>query len=371
MRQIYTIEISVLVSELRDFIGYYIDKFYELDKGKFRFRISKRNSKIDLVCVLGQRFSATRYIETVYSPTNFTIAVRKRITGFKIDSINQLNGDRIISLNLSKGEETIVIIIEMFGKGNLILTDNSFKIDLTYLRHKFRDRSIIHGETYRYPRNSEITISNLQDIKSVMIPFLDESDEDNSIIKTLSRMVNVGSMYLEDILNGFDINPKIKIKDMDAQMIKNISMSIPKFSDMIAAPSFRVYVRDGKVVDYAIQDIRKYADAEHQNFDSLQEMLEYFYLNVEPTDPTKDNPKSIELEISIQKQKTILKDMLDNIGSNRKLGESIFNRMYIVNRIINTAYNDRHITKEKLEGMFPEIKIYDVNLQKKTIEIEL
>lgn len=371
MRQIYTIEISALINELRDFIGYYIDKFYELDKAKFRFRISKRNSKIDLLCILSQRLSATNYIESVLTPTNFAVAVRKRITGFKIDSIDQINDDRIISLGLSKGEEKIFIIIEMFSKGNFILTDKEFKITLAYIRHKFRDRTIMHGEIYKHPKNSNIKISNLDDIKHLLIPFLNESDKSDSVIKILTHLTNIGSMYIEDILNRSDINPRLPIIDLNPQMIEKISKGISTLNEIILSPKPRVYIQEKEVIDYSICGIKKYAETEKKDFDTIQGMLEYFYHNATPTSLTRDNPKAKELEISIRKQKVILKEMLDNIGSNKIIGESIFNRMYIINRLIDAANDDRHMSVEKLSKLFPEIKIYNIDLKKKTIEIEI
>ena len=42
MRELYTIELVRLVEELRVLEGYYIDQFYELGKGRFRIKLSRK-----------------------------------------------------------------------------------------------------------------------------------------------------------------------------------------------------------------------------------------------------------------------------------------------------------------------------------------
>ena len=123
MRQLYTLELISLVKELQALTGFYVDKFYESEDNTFRFSLSRKGEKADVRCVLPYAIGRTEYIEQAEEPTNFATAVRKRITGFAIDAIEQYNNDRIIIIRLRKGEERINIILELFGKLNLAIEE--------------------------------------------------------------------------------------------------------------------------------------------------------------------------------------------------------------------------------------------------------
>jgi Predicted RNA-binding protein homologous to eukaryotic snRNP len=154
VRQICTVEVCVLARELdKGLKGYKIDKFYETGQGRFRFRLSKERRKVDLVCVLCKRINTTDTVEAAEKPTNFVLAMRKRIGSFGIESISQVNNDRIISMAVSKGVEKAEIIIEMFGKGNIIVVDGSRTIKLAYTNHRFKDRVVFPKEKYDAPKN--------------------------------------------------------------------------------------------------------------------------------------------------------------------------------------------------------------------------
>lgn len=371
MRQIYTLEIAALVKELKNLVDYRIDKFYEIDRGRFRIRVSSRTGKADLLFILGQTVNATTYIEGADFPTSFSQGIRKRITNAVIQDVVQLNDDRIIEFVLSKDGKRINLILEMFAKCNLITTGDNGVIDMAYFRHRFRDRTIRSGETYKTPENSAVHLSNLSNAKDIIREGVKSMEKHGSAIKVLANMTNLGSMYIEDVLNKLDIDPKMPMSDVDKQTWDRISDGISGLGSIVDEPKPRVYTRDGKAVDYSLIDIKKYSDLETTGFDTVQEMLDHFYHSAQEVRQTKENPASKELEISIGKQKEALEMMVEGIKTNHDIGEAIFRNMYMINQIIDAARSDRHITKENLSKMFPGITIYSVDLKDKTIEIEL
>src|SRR5580693_1360814 len=102
MRGISTAELAVLVNELQSYVGFYIDRFYEVSDGKFRLKLSKNKVQPNIQIILAHTINKTNYIEKQEQASNFTIAVRKRIEGFNIKSIKQLNNDRIVLFELKK-----------------------------------------------------------------------------------------------------------------------------------------------------------------------------------------------------------------------------------------------------------------------------
>ena len=154
MRTISMQELSALVAELRWMEGFFIDKFYELGKGRFRLRLSRKGEQqANVQIILSRTFNRTQYIEQRDEPTPFAMAIRKRLTGFMIEKVEQYNKDRIILLALKKGDERTNVVVEMFGTGNLIIADKDMKITLVYEPHEYKDRKIKIGETYAPPKS--------------------------------------------------------------------------------------------------------------------------------------------------------------------------------------------------------------------------
>ncbi|MFI5412793.1 MAG: NFACT family protein [Candidatus Micrarchaeales archaeon] len=154
MRGISTAELAVLVNELQEYVGFYIDRFYEVSDSKFRLKLSKNKVQPNIQIILSYTINKTNYIEKQEQASNFTIAVRKRIEGFNIKAIKQLNNDRIVLFELKKGEEQFNLIVEMFGKGNLIITDKEMKIVLVYTQQESKDRIIKSNLQYKTPKQS-------------------------------------------------------------------------------------------------------------------------------------------------------------------------------------------------------------------------
>ncbi len=167
MKVITTAELSVLAKELQDLIGFYIDRFYEVSEGRFRIKLSKSKVQCNLQIILSHTINKTSYIEKQDQPTGFAMAARKRIEGFQIRDIKQLNNDRIMLFVLKKGETELNLVAEMFGRGNLVITDNAMKILLAYRQQEMKDRVIKRNMEYVTPKQSG---SYRADIPESIIP---------------------------------------------------------------------------------------------------------------------------------------------------------------------------------------------------------
>ena len=131
MREITSVEIHVLVDELRERIeGGFVRKFYEIGNGAFRFQFySSASGNTTVYCKLLFAFNETRFAEAAEEPTAFAMGIRKHIEGAAVTGIAQHGTDRIIILGLSSKSGRRSLIIEMFGKGNMVLVDGNGTIE--------------------------------------------------------------------------------------------------------------------------------------------------------------------------------------------------------------------------------------------------
>ena len=100
-RQLASFDICMVVSELQELLGSYIDKTYQLTRDELLIRVNNRKIKQkesifvrngELICTTQKKF------ETPLKPTTFAMTLRKYILNGRITAITQHEFDRIINL---------------------------------------------------------------------------------------------------------------------------------------------------------------------------------------------------------------------------------------------------------------------------------
>jgi len=139
------------VAELAAAVGGRLEQVYEIEDDVFRFRLSSKGEKADLIATLGTRLSSSKMIpESPMQPTSFASLLRKRLANAVIEEISQVSLDRLVVMRLRK-DETHLLYFEMFAKGNLVLCDQQGKIIATYNEQKEAKRVVARGAQYPVP----------------------------------------------------------------------------------------------------------------------------------------------------------------------------------------------------------------------------
>ncbi len=374
MREISTLEITALVNELNCIVGTHIDKFYELRDGQFRLRLGRSGEKINLNCILSHTFNKSIYAETPEEPTNFSMAVRARTEGLAVNSVVQLNFDRIIDIDAGGGEREVHLIFEMFGKGNFILADPAMKILLAYRTHDYRDRSIRVGAVYEAPKSSQITIGYLTEsksIKDVLGGLLAASDKGQNAVSALAKTINLGGIYIEEAFNSAGLSIKSSVGELSEADMEGIGGGLSRILAFVQKPSPTAFVESGKAVDYAICELKKYEGLEKKGFGSVSEVLDFFYNENKVEAASKKSEAAEQLRASITKQEALIGQIGAEAEEARASGESIFNNLTMINEIISAARRDNHITAGEMQRQFPEVRILGVDLKEKSVVIEI
>ncbi|MGC8479018.1 MAG: NFACT family protein [Candidatus Micrarchaeia archaeon] len=376
MREIASAEVYALVKELQARLsGFYFEKFYELGKGAFLFKLSRQKEKEELLCVLKKTLNLTKYVESPSPISNFYLAARKRMMGFKIEEISQINEDRIVLIKARKGDASINIIIEMFGQGNLVIADGEMKVLLSYAPIGFKDRTIRQGEQYYAPQSASIKLSEISENKIEQL-LNDAKGKHVGVASFLARSVNTGSLYIENAVQRAGADPKASIDSLAQESIKEIAASVAKIRDYAESPESYIYSKEGKVIDYSICPIQKYSGLEAKKAGSLQEALDIYYHEAPEAaayEESRENESSEvkAIEKSIEKQKELLKAAKSEAQLCRKAGEEIFKERALIDQIIEELRRNRRITVEQLQARFPSVKILELNLKDKTVKIRL
>jgi len=145
-------DIGQLVAGWQSLIGSRVDQFGRPDVNKIVLKLRSRDKGTLrlLIDLSGWAYLTKDSVSTESNQGVFVQKVRKLIKKSRIESIEQINGDRILSISFVRKEEHITLIFEMFHKGNIILClDN--KILAVMRKQKFRHRSLESGLAYQSP----------------------------------------------------------------------------------------------------------------------------------------------------------------------------------------------------------------------------
>ncbi|MDE1856848.1 MAG: NFACT family protein [Candidatus Micrarchaeota archaeon] len=369
MREISKLEIDLLAAELRSqLISMYVDRFYEIERGRFRIRFSAKGRKADLLCVLGETLNITAYVESAESPTGFASAMRKRIEGCSVEDIYTYGNDRIAVIGLKKGAERQSIIVEMFGKGNLILVDDSMQIKLAYTTASYGKREVRQGQRYEAPQTEAEKVS--AESLAMALERAKAQGAEARLMSSITKHINIGTVYIENAIVGAGLDPKAKLAGLTAETIESAAKAVVSLARMEMNPEPTIY-RDqsGKVVDYSVLPIGKYADLKAERCESLSQMLDRFYHELPGEEEASESVK--ELEKSIEKQRAILAQIDQRISDNKAVGDAIYGRMWEINGLIDDLKANRNATVEAVQPRHKGIKILKIDLKSKTVRVDI
>lgn len=363
MRQISSIEIFSILRELKSLEGLYLKKFYELGDNSFRMNFSSSSASISVYIRLLLAINITDFVENAEEPTQFAIAVRKRILGKKLKQISQHGTDRIIILEF-ECEEGYKLIFEMFAKGNLVLVDKENKVVLTYRTAKQKDRSVVSKGLYAFPEGTTMNFDHLD--KEKIEAIVDEAlQSEQRLISALSEKMDIGPLYLEDAIIRSNLDPKAKASTIGAGTLAENLLNIIKNAK---SPTPIMYKDGEKAVDYAIMQIKKYEVYNGEQFESVSKLLDTFYMK-ERVKLERDESEIEQISANIETQRKQIEGMQKNEKEYTISANKIFENMVYLNSIIDYINQKRRVTLEELQAKFSK-KVKGVDLKKKSFTIE-
>ena len=134
---IASLELHYLVKELQSLIDSKVDNIYNPKKEELILQLHIPNKGKQLLRIISGKFL---YIaskkQPSQEPSQFCMFLRKHLDNSRLRSIKQLNSERIVEFLFEKQEKK-KLIIEFFGKGNIILCDIDGTILSALIYHKW------------------------------------------------------------------------------------------------------------------------------------------------------------------------------------------------------------------------------------------
>lgn len=192
-KEITSFDLRKIVSELQVLIGGYLDKVYQLDDELFlRFHLP-REGRREVYHRVGRWLALVDGEEKPEAPGPFAQALRKALPNPRVQAVRQMGFDRIVLLDFTQGSDEYRIVMEVFGKGNVLLLRGD-QILQAFRLQVFRDRDLRPGAPYIYPPGGADPLAMAAD---EFRRALGESRK--SLVKALATDFNLGGLYAEEV----------------------------------------------------------------------------------------------------------------------------------------------------------------------------
>lgn len=219
-----TLDIVSVLGELQKLVGMRVNQVYDIDHKTYLFKLHKPEHKATLLVESGSRIHTTEFDWPKNSaPSGFSMKLRKHIKNKRLEHLRQLGVDRVIDMQFGSGEAAYHLILEMYDRGNLVLTDFEFKI-LNILRPRVagEDKFLVR-ETYPVElAKTSYEVLDLQKIKTIFAG----AKEKDTLKKVLMPHFEYGPSLLEHLLlaNNFASNTNVKTGfDLESDLLRLVA----------------------------------------------------------------------------------------------------------------------------------------------------
>jgi predicted ribosome quality control (RQC) complex YloA/Tae2 family protein len=323
-KEFTSFDIAAATNELKPVISdSRVNNIYQLDGKTLVFKLHKTDAPpIRLVVEAGRRLHSTVYApESPAHPPEFCMSLRKYLRGAWLIGIEQYEFERIVTMSFKTKDGLLRLIAELFGEGNIILTNEKNQILQALFLKRMRDRNILRNETLMFPPPSgknpfKVSLSELQE-------GLKKAGE-AEVVRTIARFLGIGGVYAEEVLIRANVDKTKLCKnliDVETQGIFDALQGLlSKLESGDLAPSI-VLDPDGSFLDVVPLKLKRYEGFKTQDYNSFNKALDEFFLRVTAAEKALANVELDRLKREAERLKRVIADQEKSISEEEKKAE--------------------------------------------------
>ncbi|MEF8821803.1 MAG: ribosome rescue protein RqcH, partial [Halovenus sp.] len=380
-RELTSVDLAALTSELSTYEGSKLEKAYLYDDGLVRLKMRDFDlGRIELLIDVGEtkhlRVAPPEHVPPAPErPPNFAMMLRNRIEGAQLASIEQFEFDRIVSITFERDDGSTTIVAELFGDGNLAVLDETGEVVDCLDTVRLKSRTVAPGSQYEFPdaRFNPLTVDYEE-----FGARLRQSDTD--VVRTLATQLNFGGLWGEELCTRAGVEKVLDIEAAGEDQFRAIYEEVQSLTRRLQDRNFdpRVYREPGedgpgKRVDVTPIPMEEHAELEPDRFESFTDALDDYFTHFdedegspEPADQSRQRP---DFEAEIEKQKRIIEQQEGAIESfeeqadtEREKAELLYAHYDLVDEILTTTRQAREDGRSwnEIEAQFEAGKEQDI-----------
>ncbi|XP_054651949.1 ribosome quality control complex subunit NEMF-like [Dunckerocampus dactyliophorus] len=207
-----TADIRAVIAEINaNYIGMRVNNVYDIDNKTYLIRLQKPDSKAVLLLESGIRIHSTDFEwPKNMMPSGFAMKCRKHLKTRRLTQVKQLGIDRIVDIQFGSDEAAYHLIVELYDRGNIVLTDYEYTI-LNLLRFRTAEAEDVKiAVRERYPVESArppeplITLERLTEIIS-------KATNGEQVKRVLNPHLPYGAAVIEHCLMEAGLPGSVKV----------------------------------------------------------------------------------------------------------------------------------------------------------------
>lgn len=211
MVELSSLDVLFLARELVALEDAYVDKVYEVAPGEFLLRTRHPQRGRSALLVRPGRFAclAEEPPEAPQSPTSFAALLRKHLAGARIRRVDQREFDRVLVFHLDAHGTALRLVVELFGKGNLVVVGPDDAIRIVQRSETFRDRTLKVGEPFQFPpaRVNPVRLSRAE-----FDALADKSERD--AVRFLATDAAFGPDVAEELVHRAGVSKALRAREL-------------------------------------------------------------------------------------------------------------------------------------------------------------
>jgi predicted ribosome quality control (RQC) complex YloA/Tae2 family protein len=379
-------DVAAVVFELRERVtGAHIQNIYQ-HRQTFALKLRKPgHPTLTLLMEPGRSLHLTSYaFEKPATPPAFCMLLRRHLRNGVLVEIAQHEFERIAVFTIQTKEGAKMLVLELFGEGNLILLDSQGIVQHALRYKRMRDRNILRGERFQQAPSSgknpfHLELKDLADLKRYT---------DLEVVRALTKVIGIGGTYAEEALLRARIDKSRRCESLGNDEMERILRAVQELVQPLERGEFTpctVLDERRRAVDVVPLSLRRYDGLECQRFNSVNEALDEFYTQSRAEQETGIAAGEFEEEAARQRrildgQQESLEKAREDAENMHRIGDAIYANFHhlqaLTQRIMSERRNGKTwqeisaaIDMEKKRGEIPAV--FFQSIDGKTLALKL
>ncbi|WP_121741204.1 ribosome rescue protein RqcH [Natronorubrum halophilum] len=387
-RELTSVDLAALVGELGAYEGAKVDKAYLYGDDLVRLKMRDFDrGRVELFLEVGEikrahTVAPERVPDAPGRPPQFAMMLRNRLSGADFAGVEQYEFDRILEFVFEREDGTTRIIVELFGQGNVAVTDGEYEVIDCLETVRLKSRTVVPGSRYEFPdsRINPLTVSREAFDREM-------EDSDTDVVRTLATQLNFGGLYAEEVCTRAGVEKGMDISDADETVYDRIYEAIERLALDLRNGNFdpRLYLEDpaeggddggsddgddtgtdrASVVDATPFPLEEHVELAAEPYDSFLAALDDYFFRLEledeaepdPTDQRPDFGEEIaKHERIIEQQRGAIQGFEQQADELREQAELLYAEYGLVDDILSTIQDAREQERswDEIEERFEE-----------------
>ncbi|MGM0606551.1 MAG: ribosome rescue protein RqcH [Halobacteriota archaeon] len=356
-RELSSIDLAALVTELKRYEGAKVDKVYLYGEDLLRVKLRDYDrGRLELMIEVGDvkraHIADPEHVEDAPGrPPNFAKMLRNRLSGADFSGVSQYEFDRILRFEFERPDENTTIVAELFGQGNVAVLDEHGDVVQSLQTVRLKSRTVAPGAQYEFP---ESRLNPLDVSFDAFVRNMDASTSD--VVRTLATQLNLGGLYAEEVCTRAGVDKERAIEATDEAVYERLYEAIDNIASQLRSGQTdpRVYLEDGAVVDvtpFPLEE-RTAQDLDHESFDSFNSAVDSYFHRLDRTGTDADERTADsggpDFEAQIARQQRIIDQQTGAISefeaqaaAEREKAELLYANYDLVDEILSTVQSAR------------------------------